>query len=115
MNTLLQDFRFSLRLLSKTPGFTIAAVVVLALGIGVNTAIFSMVHELVFGPRIWPDEKQVVQLYTQEEKNPQRFRMFSYPAYEASRDAPFPATDSRIQNGPRGGYKTAYSGPRCTS
>jgi len=82
MNTLFQDLKFSLRLLTKTPGFTIAAVLVLALGIGVNTAIFSMVHELVFSPRPWPAEKQVVQLYTQDEINPKKFRMFSYPAYK---------------------------------
>ncbi len=83
---LLQDLRLSFRLLAKTPAFTLAAVTVLALGIGVNTAIFSLVHELVFSPRPWPEEKQVVQLYTQDEKNPQRFRMFSYPAFQALRE-----------------------------
>ena len=83
MNILLQDLKFSLRLLAKSPGFTAAAAItVLALGIGVNTAIFSMVHELVFSPRPWPTEKQVVQLYTQDEKNPKSFRMFSYPVYK---------------------------------
>jgi predicted permease len=81
MNTLIQDLRFSFRLLAKTPAFTATAIAVLALGIGVNTAIFSLVHELVFSPRPWPAEKQVVQLYTQDEKKPDRFRMFSYPAY----------------------------------
>jgi predicted permease len=82
MNSLLQDLKFSLRLLAKSPGFTTTAIIVLALGIGVNTAIFSMVHELVFSPRPWPAEKQVVQLYTQDEKDPQKFRMFSYPVYK---------------------------------
>ena len=82
MHTLLQDLKFSIRLLAKTPGFTAAAVLVLALGIGVNTAIFSMVHELVFSPRPWPDARQVVQLYTQDESNPRRFRTFSYPIFK---------------------------------
>jgi predicted permease len=82
MHTLLQDLKFSFRLLAKSPGFTTAAITVLALGIGVNTAIFSMVDELVFSPRPWPAEKQVVQLYTQSEKDPQNFRMFSYPVYK---------------------------------
>lgn len=82
MNNLLQDLKFSFRLLTKSPGFTAAAVIVLALGIGVNTAIFSMVDELVFSARPWPDEKQVVQLYTQDEKDPNKFRMFSYPAFK---------------------------------
>ncbi|MBA3850204.1 MAG: hypothetical protein C0502_09460, partial [Opitutus sp.] len=85
MTPLLHDIRFSLRLLAKSPAFTAAAIAVLALGIGVNTAIFSLVHELVFSPRPWPAEQQVVQLYTQDEKNPQRFRMFSYPAFESIR------------------------------
>jgi predicted permease len=86
MNTLLQDLRFSLRLLAKTPGFTIAAITVLALGIGANTAIFSVVRELIFSPRPYPDEAQVVQLYTQDTKNPQRFRQFSYPTYQDIRE-----------------------------
>jgi predicted permease len=86
MNTLLQDLRFSLRLLAKTPGFTIAAITVLALGIGANTAIFSVVRELIFSPRPYPDEAQVVQLYIQDTKNPQRFRQFSYPTYRDIRE-----------------------------
>ena len=81
MDTLLRDLRFSLRLLVKTPGFTTAAVAVLALGIGANTAIFSIVRELVFSPRPFPDAAQVVQLYAQDKKDPQRFRQFSYPTY----------------------------------
>ncbi|MBI2813863.1 MAG: ABC transporter permease [Opitutae bacterium] len=79
------DLKFALRLLAKTPGFTLTAIIVLALGIGVNTAIFSLVHELVFSPRPWPAEKQVVQLYTQDEKNPKKFRTFSYPLYQEMR------------------------------
>jgi predicted permease len=82
MDTLFQDLRFSLRLLARTPGFTIAAITVLALGIGANTAIFRVVRELIFSPRPYPDEAQVVQLYTQDTKNPQRFRQFSYPTYQ---------------------------------
>ena len=78
----MNDLRFALRILAKSPGFTAAAIAVLALGIGVNTAIFSMIHELVFSPRPWPAENQVVQIYTQDEKNPKRFRMFSYPVFK---------------------------------
>jgi predicted permease len=98
MNSFLQDLRFTVRLLCKSPGFTAAAITVLALGIGVNTAIFSMVHELVFSPRPWPAEKQVVQLYTQDEKNPQKFRMFSYPVYKEMRQHSDAFTDILAHN-----------------
>lgn len=93
MTTLLHDLKFSVRLLAKSPGFTLAAVVVLALGIGVNTAIFSMIHAMVFSARPWPAEKQVVQLYTQDEKNPRRFRLFSYPIYDQLRQQQTAFTD----------------------
>jgi ABC-type antimicrobial peptide transport system permease subunit len=48
---LVQDFRHSLRLLRRTPGFTVVAIGVLALGIGANAAVFSVVNTLVLQPR----------------------------------------------------------------
>jgi predicted permease len=86
MHTLLQDLKFSLRLLGRSPGFTATAIAVLALGIGVNTAIFSVVHALIYSSRPYPQPAQVVQLYTQDTKNPKNYRLFSYPTYRDLRD-----------------------------
>ena len=98
MNSFLQDLRFSIRLLGKSPGFTATAIVVLALGIGVNTAIFSVVHAFAFSARPFPHPEQVVQLYTQDKKDPARFRQFSYPTYRDLREQHGPFTGILAHN-----------------
>ncbi len=83
---MINDFRFALRQLWKSPGFTAAAVAVLALGIGVNTAIFSLVNVMVFQPPPYKHPAEVVQLFSQDKKDPKTFRAFSYPTYRDIRE-----------------------------
>jgi predicted permease len=78
---MVQDLRFAVRQLFKAPGFTIAAVTVLALGIGVNTAVFSLVDTVFFAPPAYARPHEVVQLFSQDKKNPKKFRGFSYPTF----------------------------------
>src|SRR6266699_2212083 len=78
---MVRDLRFAVRQLSKAPGFTIAAVTVLALGIGVNTAVFSLVNTLFFAPPAYAKPHEMVQLFSQDKKDPKKFRGFSYPTY----------------------------------
>jgi predicted permease len=83
---MIQDFRFAFRQLWKAPGFTAAAVVVLALGIGVNTAIFSLVNVMLFQPPNYARPAEIVQLFSQDKKDPKSFRAFSYPTFRDVRD-----------------------------
>jgi predicted permease len=79
--SIIGDFKFAFRQLLKAPGFTIAAAVVLALGIGVNTAVFSVVNTLFFAPPAYSKPHEMVQLFSQDKKDPKKFRGFSYPTY----------------------------------
>ena len=67
MSALFQDLRYAVRWLVANPGLSIVAIGVMAIGIGANTAIFSIVDALLFRPPPFEDSDRVVNLYTVDE------------------------------------------------
>ena len=63
MESLIQDVRFALRTMMKKPGFTAVAVIIMALGIGANTAIFSLVRAVLLRPLPFKDPERLVMVW----------------------------------------------------
>ncbi|PYL53069.1 MAG: hypothetical protein DMF33_05360, partial [Verrucomicrobia bacterium] len=78
---MMQDFRFALRQLLKTPGFTTVAVLTLALAIGVNSAIFALINGVVLKPVVPVRPAEVVNVFTARD-----YRQFSYNEYRELRE-----------------------------
>ena len=69
VSTVLQDLKFGVRLLAKTPGFTVIAALSLALGIGANTTIFTLINAVLLNPLPVEDPSQLVSVYVTDERN----------------------------------------------
>ena len=78
MEELVSNIRLGLRLLRKQPGFSLVAIAVLALGIGANSAMFSLVNTLLFRPVAIQDPATLVGCYSRSVKSPDTYRGFSY-------------------------------------
>jgi macrolide transport system ATP-binding/permease protein len=91
LESFVQDVRYGLRQLHKSPGFTIVATLTLALGIGANTAIFTLVHAILLKSLPVSHPEQLYNLGDDQEccslsGNQDTFSLFSYPLYKEIRD-----------------------------
>ena len=80
MTTALQDLRYAMRQLAKSPGFAIIAILTITLGIGANTAIFSVVNGVLLNPLPYPQPDRIVVLF--HEKQAFRTGSISYPNFD---------------------------------
>jgi putative ABC transport system permease protein len=105
-----QDVRYTLRQLRKTPGFTIAAVVTLALGIGANTVIFSVMNATILQPLIFPHSERLALVWETFSKDPEDINIISAPNYWDFRRQNHSFDDIAIFDSAGRGYNLAPSG-----
>ncbi|MDQ3116068.1 MAG: ABC transporter permease [Verrucomicrobiota bacterium] len=84
---MLQDFRFAFRQLLKTPGFTLIAVLTLAVAIGVNSAIFALVNGVILRPVVPVRPAEVVNVFSARQGAARDYRPFSYNEFSALRES----------------------------
>src|SRR4051812_34825600 len=99
LNHLFQDLRYGLRMLQSKPGFTFAAVFTLALGIGANTAVFSVIDTLLIKSLPYADSERLVHVYNTYPRNDLMIAGTAIPDY-LDRRAQAPAlSDAAIYHG----------------
>src|SRR5215510_9116675 len=81
MQNVLQDLRYGARMLMRSPGFTMIAVVTLALGIGANTAIFSVVNAVLLRPLPYASPERLVALWESDDRRPSARGSIAYPNF----------------------------------
>src|SRR5947209_1221098 len=81
------DLRFALRKLRQSPAFTILAMVTLAIGIGLNTAIFSLIDDLFLAPLPFKDPERLVHMYSNARERNLLELLVSIPRYQHFRDS----------------------------
>ena len=86
MRAFIQDLRFAVRALWGNPGFTAMALLTLALGIGANAAIFSVIDDVLLRPLQIPEPQRVVQILEDPPLSTRVITSTSVPKYEALRD-----------------------------
>ncbi len=86
MQTIWQDLRYGARMLVKNPGFTLIAVLTLSLGIGANTAIFSVVNGVLLRPLPYPQPEQLAMVWLDNRRQAIREDITSYPNFVDWRD-----------------------------
>ena len=82
MSRIVQDLRYALRQLRKSPAFTISAVLTLAMAIGANAVVFSVIHGLILRPLNVPQPESLYSIQRTSQKDPSQ----SYPDYLDLRD-----------------------------
>src|SRR6266540_4373271 len=86
MNSLLQDLRYGARMLVKKPGFTLVAILTLALGVGASAAIFTVINAALLRPLPYEDAERLVVVATTMRRETVEVRSSSYPDFVDWRD-----------------------------